>query len=945
MLFSPLTAPATINPATGTGYHVTSTGYGAFGTGTTGAASNSDFRRRVAENMLGALTSLDDRAVFLFGGVSGPSRPQALYFLDFDDPTRTNTRDFNGFRDNALPREGLTGPGDSGGPLILDQAFAKKVVIGVLSGGSTFFTGQTGGSYGTQSFYQPLFLYWDWIAANNPLRFATATSGNGNWEDGAKWLTELDPNYQILVNGALANGVPTNAGLGIGTGYNGFGEYCFQSGATNQCQDIATGTIRNNVPNNPSDGADLTDSSAIVAVTNTAESVTTASEGEVESGGRLDGSAATDSAQAGTGFATTATPAATLANGLPGATNFVPNNNDGVRATGVAARYYNVTLRNAGTITLNSAVTIDNFAITGASSRLNVASGASLSSLMEINQLTGTVQVDGTVSSLGDYFLMSGLLTGSGRINSPFLTSVLGGIAPGTIGTIGTLTQSGNTVLSSGSGLLIDIGPGNTSDRYSVITGAAGSGLANVGGTVSFTPVTGHTVRAGDVYTFLTAQGGVSGAFATPAALSAILTPKLVYSATSVQAQITAGLYASLTNTPVSNSYAWLLDRNRAVRSNYASMYDYLDLQNAATIRATLESWAPRAEVLKSSIGTTAIDNMNRFYRSRLGSMDVKNGLGGSVAVLGNPLQTASLASSNQMQAGQMLMNYGGPGQETAKLPETLSAFFAGGYLDGESDSMATAIPFGQIDQFDGYYLAAGIETELAENAGLGFGLSYTNMDGTTGGVAQEAGGELVQGTIYGKIQSQSGLTLDVQLSAALFKATTDRTVAVGPTSYRLQSKDDTLALSGEVGLSKMFDAGMLDIGPRVAMRFSRIDFTPTTESGGGPALAFDRGRFDSVQGLAGLTLSGGMKVRPYASAYYVHEIEDKPAAFGANFVSGVGLPAIFALGGDDHDWFEASAGIAFGSDKVEFALGADTTIGRDDVSNQSYRGSVTIRF
>jgi subtilase-type serine protease len=336
---------------------------------------------------------------------------------------------------------------------------------------------------------------------------------------------------------------------------------------------------------------------------------------------------------------------------------------------------------------------------------------------------------------------------------------------------------------------------------------------------------------------------------------------------------------------------------------------------------------------------------MNRFYRGRIAGLDLENGLGGGVAVLGNPMQSASRLSVNFNQPGEPVMAYAEEGEMTDALPETMSAFFAGGYLDGDSSAMATAVPFGGDDNFDGYYIAAGIESELAENAAIGFGLSYTDIDGTTGGAPQGASGKLYQGTLYGKLQSASGITLDTQLSAAMFSARTQRTATLGATSYDLRSKDDTLALSAEVGVSKLFDAGALEIGPRAALRVSRIAFTPTVERGGPMALAFDRGNYDSLQGLLGFTLGGGVGFRPYASAYFVHEFEDKPGAFAANFVGGTGLPAAFALAGYDKNWFEASAGIAFGSEKFEVSLGADTTIGRSDVSNQSYRGTVTFRF
>lgn len=956
LLFSPLATPAAINPATGTGYHVAISGYGRNGTGTTGAIGN-DFRRRAAENMLGALTSINERNLFLFGTTGTPSRPQLLYWLDFDDPARgtaaANPRDFNGFRDNALPREGSTGPGDSGGPLILDQTFSKSVILGVLSGGSTFFGGQPGGSYGTQSFYQPLFLYWDWIVANNPYRYVTATAGNKNWEDATAWVTTLDPAYNIISGGQLVNGVPTELGGTIVATTPKFGEQCFQLGGTNECQDITTGAIRNGVPNTPGGTVDnsptliavLTDAAApdAVAITEAAAAAVTTNEGTTAA--MRDGMAATESPMAAPGFRDGPLPAPSLANGLPGATNFVPNNVNGVRATGVAGRYFDVTLRNAGIVTLNSNVTVDRFTVLGASSQLTVNTGASLTSLIDVMHSTGIVQNNGTITTGGDYLFSSGLLGGTGRVNTPFLTSVLGNFAPATLGTVGTLTIGGNLVMASGSTFAVDLGASGTSDRLAVVANGAGTGFATVGGRVIFSAASGNIIRANDVYTILTASGGVTGTFSTTA-LSAILTPQFIYTANTVQARINAGSYFPLALTPVQRSFAALLDRNRG-GANVSPLYDFLDLQNAGTIQATLESWAPRAETLKAAIGTTAIDNMNRFFRGRLASMDISGGFGGQVATLGNPLQTVSRMSSNQLQPGQPVMGYAQEStEESSALPDTVSVFLAGGYLDGQSSSMATAIPFGGDDNYDGYYAAVGIESELGDNAGIGFALSYTDIDGTTSGAAQNASGKLFQGTLYGKLQYGSGITLDTQVSAALFSARTDRTAVLGPTSYRLQSEDDTLALSAEVGLSKMFEAGSLEIGPRVAMRASRIEFTPTVETGGAPALAFDRGRYDSLQGLAGLTLSGGsLKFRPYASAYYVHEFQDKPGSFGANFVGGVGLPAVFALTGTDSDWFEASAGIAFGSEKFEIALGADTTIGRSDVSNQSYRGTVTFRF
>ena len=50
-------------------------------------------------------------------------------------------------------------------------------------------------------------------------------------------------------------------------------------------------------------------------------------------------------------------------------------------------------------------------------------------------------------------------------------------------------------------------------------------------------------------------------------------------------------------------------------------------------------------------------------------------------------------------------------------------------------------------------------------------------------------------------------------------------------------------------------------------------------------------------------------------------------------------------LTGGDKDWFEVGGGVTVTTGNVDLSIGAETTIGRKDVSYQSYRGTVTFHF
>ena len=137
----------------------------------------------------------------------------------------------------------------------------------------------------------------------------------------------------------------------------------------------------------------------------------------------------------------------------------------------------------------------------------------------------------------------------------------------------------------------------------------------------------------------------------------------------------------------------------------------------------------------------------------------------------------------------------------------------------------------------------------------------------------------------------------------------------------------------------------MFDLTPRVAFRAARIDFSNVAEQGSGPALAYNLGEYDSYQARAGLNFAGKQGFRPFLNAEYVHDFADRPGAFAANFVGGVGPGVAFALPGEDHDWAEVSGGIGYQLGNIGLSVSAETTIWRDDLSYQSYHGAVTFRF
>ncbi|PKP65544.1 MAG: autotransporter domain-containing protein [Alphaproteobacteria bacterium HGW-Alphaproteobacteria-7] len=899
LLFSTLPAPEAIDPVRGTGYHVNITGFGATGNAVQGAVGGIDFRRRAAENMLGGFLSLDDRNAVIFGSSTG-LLPQNLFQLDFDSQNRDAVFDINAHRDDALPNEGATAGGDSGGPLILDAAnntlTDEDLVIGVLSGGSRFFGGQAFSSLGTTSFFQPLSLFWQYIAETNPYRYVGAQAGNGNWENADHWVTLLDPAYRVIdANGSVINGLPTTPQLGRGGTGGDFGAVCVEFEEPDDfCTDLRTSASA--------------------------------------------GSSPLEAAQ--DDFAPLPPP--TPANGLPGAAGFVPNNIDPIvsanPAINVDPRYFDVTLSQNGTTTLGSAITIDRLTIRG-NAGLNVAAAGDLTALIDINQFGGRVNIDGALTSVGDFTLFAGMLEGTGTITTPFLTSITGVFSPGTMGTTGTLTIDGNLVMSSGTTFLADINSSGASDRIAV------TGIANVGGIVGLGGDISQQVNGtGQRFTILTADGGVSGAF-IDTSISAILSQTFIYETNAVLMEIEAASYATVidANDPAQKTYAQLFDQNRG-NGALAHLFD-LDFASTDTIRSTFSQLAPVNEQAVRSLSGQTINLLQNFNAARLRESD-RSTAGGKIAVTGAPLNALQSGLSPVGQPlganGMAFQSADDTTMTKANLPENMAIFLAGGAIFGDVESLPG---FQQETDVSGFYIAGGLEFYLGDNTMAGVSGYYNAIEADTP-LGQDVDSDTYAVSLYVRHRLDSGAVIDGQFSMGSTGFDTIRQVQFLNAAQTLTSSSDDLLVSGALGVSYDIDAGFGTISPGVEGRYASVDLATIRESGGTLALAVERQKFKSAQARAGFDIEHqSSAVQVNATAQAVFEFDEGPQLLAANFAQGTGPNANFVIDEADQSWVELGIGAQFGQGPVQFGVGFDTTIGRNTANAQVFRASATYRF
>lgn len=884
MLFSPLTEET----------HAQVIGYGTRGTAAN-PAQGIDFRRRAAENMISFLGSLDDMDEWLFGAPSG--LPQTLYQLDFDSPAgqaaynpAAGLFDFDLFDGGALPREGITAGGDSGGPLVVDQRYDRPVVAAVLSGGTRFFGPQPFSSYGTGSFYQPLFLFWDQIVANNSYVYATNRQSSGHWSDPKHWVQAMDPNYAIDVNGALVNALPGTPALGVSGDTTKFGKVCF----LDICDDVSDESV------DPGEGV----------------------------------------------------PNSIYIPGGPGTTGFVPNNRSATEGPGVKARYFDVTLRGLGTTTLSTFATIDRMTV-GTGAGLAITTYGRLTVLGDYTQYSGATQVNGLLKT-GEALFVGGMLTGSGKVDPTYLTVVGGGIVPGQVGGAGTLTIAGDVILSSGALTVFDVSRPRTDKIVVTGDADNTGIMSLGGTAAFVRTLLGAAPRQGDSFQIITAEGGVDGTFDSVVGGIGILKPVLTYGANDVMLKLQAGKFteflAGFGGTEL--AFANALDSLRG--ASYNSLYGLfgaVDLMEPQALAATFRGLSPRiadeASLLDEQQSSIVLDVIG----DRLSMLGTKAAGGGRFTVIGSPAVMMAIPGRTMSSSTAAQLSFANTiapqTRQMGTLPQNMSGFLAGGYTRGASAFSAAGIDSGGRDS---WHMAMGLEMALDDRVTLG--TAFGHVDGISRFSGSETEAVTDQAAFYGSYRLGGGVYAGGLAAVSHTRIGLERNTSAGFMTGNLLGDTSATTYDVQAELGVNVDTGTgITLTPRGQIAYRSYNMGGYRERGGELALMIDDINVDRIESRLGVRMTGSVgssrawTVTPEVGLDWVNALSGGADTFNVRFAAVPELSFALPFVGRDKAWGEIKGGLRLNNGPVSIGAGVESSFAREDLRDDRAVLDFALRF
>ena len=368
------------------------------------------------------------------------------------------------------------------------------------------------------------------------------------------------------------------------------------------------------------------------------------------------------------------------------------------------------------------------------------------------------------------------------------------------------------------------------------------NGTATLAGTLQIIRLNNFQLHPGDQITFLTANGGVNGTFATIqndfSTSGTIVGSQIIFLPDSVVLEATQGSFIPICQTPNDMAVGAALD-SAVGDPRAAPLIEFLDSQPLSELCHDLDLISPEELTSMFNVGVSMAniqtDNLERRMNNvRAGSTGF-SATGFSINTRGRDLNLGLAGPSGaEGKSGPSVM------QPT---PENRWGVFVTGI--GE---------FTDVDNTDnasGFYLSTGgvtfgVDYRVSPNFAIGLmgGYAHTNGDLVDGGSLDVEGGKF---GLYATAFS-GGFYVNAAATGGLNDYDTSRTALLGTASGNTDGREFT----GLVAAGYDWKTGNLTVGPLASFQYTYVDFDGFTEHGSLAPLTFSDQSAALVRGVAG---------------------------------------------------------------------------------------------
>ncbi len=538
------------------------------------------------------------------------------------------------------------------------------------------------------------------------------------------------------------------------------------------------------------------------------------------------------------------------------------------------------TVHNAAGLIINGAVSgADGFTKAGAGDL--VLTGVN-TYVGDTTILAGSLGVDGSV--VGNVIVSGGTLRGSGTIGGSVLNQAL--VQPGGATAPGTLTIGGNFNQSPAGTLSIRLASPTSYDLLTI------GGAAFLSGALNVSYLDGFNAQIGDVFTILTAAGGVSGTFDSfndAHATGTLLGLEVVYQDNAVLLRFVQGSFVdNLPGLPPNElQVAQALDRLAADQPDN-ELIEELNALQLAQLPGALSLLSPEdfAAIFTSgfAISEVQVGNLER----RLG--EVRQGASG----FSDSGYAVTDSHGARHYDGKSTMSLDGKSSvsfedkeikefvETAVEREHRWGFFISGTGEiGDLESTSSA----RGSDFTTGGVTVGADYRVNRHLVLGAALGYANTsaDLSRGGDLEiDSGKASLYATLYG-----GGFYLNGIVGAGRGSIDTKRRTLGGFARGQTNATD----FNGLLGTGYDFHHGAFTWGPVASLQYTTVGIDGFTERGALGALRINEQSQDSLKSAVGLKASyrqriGRVVLTPEIRAQWQHEYLDRASSIDAGFSS-----------------------------------------------------------